>query len=133
MKINISGVFPPTQKQKSAGIHGAASVEIVSDESYVIARLSGITVRESKTGNKFLSMPSFKVAGKDGGDDRWLKHFNIFPLGEDADYNNSQKESMSKLANEVLRLLDEKMSGNSNNKSEQVSAGAPQKDAEPWG
>jgi hypothetical protein len=138
MKINISGVFPPTQKQKAVGIHGAASVELVSDESFVVARLSGITVRESKAGNKFLSMPSFKITGKDGGDDKWLKHFNLFPLGEDADYNNSQKESLSKLTQEILRLLEEKKSSyndtrNNNPQDKQVSTSSPQKEAEPWG
>lgn len=129
MKLNISGVFTPSQKQKSVGIHGSASVEIVSDEGAVVARLSGITVRESKTGNKFLSMPSFKVSGKEG--DKWLKHFNLFPLGEDADYNNSQKEGMAKFTNEVLRLLDEKSSGN--NEPDQPAKTTSTSQAEPWG
>ena len=129
MKVNISGVFTPSPKQKAAGIYGAASVEVISDEGFVIARLSGVTVRESKTGNKFLSMPSFKVSGKDG--DRWLKHYNLFPLGEDADYNNSQKESMAKFTNEILRLLEEKSSGNT--EQEPAAATKNSTDAEPWG
>jgi len=128
MKVNISGVFTPSPKQTAAGIHGAASVEVVSDEGFVIARLSGITVRESKAGSKFLSMPSFKISGKDG--DKWLKHFNLFPLGEDADYNNAQKESMSKFTNEILRLLEEKSSGNNQPAPTKTATTA---DAEPWG
>mgnify|MGYP003147717278 CR=1 FL=1 len=128
MKINISGVFTPSPKQIAAGIYGAASVEVVSDDGFVIARLSGITVRESKTGSKFLSMPSFKISGKDG--DKWLKHFNLFPLAEDADYNNAQKESMSKFTNEILRLLEEKSSGNNQPVPTKTITTA---DAEPWG
>jgi len=128
MKVNISGVYAPSPKQKAAGIHGAASVEVVSDDGYIITRLSGITVRESKTGNKFLSMPSFKISGKDG--DKWLKHFNLFPLSDDNDYNNAQKESMAKFTNEILRLLEEKISDNDQQEPTKATTTA---DAEPWG
>lgn len=132
MKINIVGVNAPTEKQRSVGIHGSVNLELAGTDGSVIARLNGITVRQSKSGNKFMSPPAFKITGKDGAD-KWLQHFNLFPLSGDEGTNAVQKENLNKLTQEVLRMLD----GN-NNGQQQASSPAPvaqntaSSDAEPW-
>jgi len=133
MNINIAGVYTPSPKQLNVGIHGSVNLEIVSDEGFALARLNGITVRKSKAGSQFLSMPSFKVTGKEG--DKWLKHFALFPFGDDSDYNNKQKENLAKLTHEVLRLISQKTDSLNNSSKastadQQVSTSS---EAEPWG
>lgn len=137
MKINIAGVHSPSEKQRNVGIHGSVNLELVSPDGTVIARLNGITVRESKAGNKFMSPPAFKITGKDGND-KWLQHYNLFPLGSDDATNVIQRESLNQLTQEVLRMLE---GGGSNHNSESSASPAPapraaaspsSNDAEPW-
>ena len=136
MKINIAGVHAPTEKQRNVGIHGSVNLELSSPDGTVIARLNGITVRESKSGNKFMSPPAFKITGKDGND-KWLQHYNLFPLGADDATNTTQRESLNQLTQEVLRMLD----GAGDNSSQSSPKSAPvtqgsvnpsNNDSEPW-
>jgi hypothetical protein len=132
MNIKITGVFSPSQKQTAAGIHGSVNLELVSTEGVTVTRLNGITVRQSKSGNKFLSPPAFRITGKDG-EDRWLQHYNLFPLGDNDEVNASQKDSLKKLTEEILRMLATK--DNSNRAEEKAPAAVsskPSNDSEPW-
>jgi hypothetical protein len=135
MKINIAGVHAPTEKQRNVGIHGSVNLELSSPDGTVIARLNGITVRESKAGNKFMSPPAFKIVGKDGSD-KWLQHYNLFPLGNDESNNIVQKDSLNKLTQEVLRMLDGAGSKNSQSSAQStpVTQGSvnPANETEPW-
>ena len=135
MKINIAGVHAPTEKQRNVGIHGSVNLELSSPDGTVIARLNGITVRESKAGNKFMSPPAFKITGKDGND-KWLQHYNLFPLGNDESNNTAQRDSLNKLTQEVLRMLDGAGGNNSQNSAQSTpvtqSSVNPTNDSEPW-
>jgi hypothetical protein len=134
MKINIAGVHAPTEKQRNVGIHGSVNLELASPDGTVIARLNGITVRESKAGNKFMSPPAFKITGKDGND-KWLQHYNLFPLGNDESDNTTQRDNLNKLTQEVLRMLNDAGNGQSSPQSAPVTQGSvnpSSNDSEPW-
>lgn len=105
MKINILDVIPPSEKQLKAGMLGTVNLAIAADSGELLARLNGFTVRANKSdGSKFLSEPSFKVG--EGDTAKYLKHFSLFPLSGDAAIDRVQKEKMSALTQEVLRILD---------------------------
>jgi len=112
-KISIHSVTTPSDAQKNSGILGTVQLDIIDpNDNRVFFSLPGIMVRKSKKGDRFLSPPSKKVG--DGKEARYFNYFNVFPLkrtSRESDpsitqYNEEQKANMSKLTQEVLRILD---------------------------
>lgn len=109
-KFKIHSVTPPSNEQVKVGILGTVEIHIVdAKDERVFIRLPQIMVRQAKaSGDRFLSTPSKKVGEK------YYNYFDIFPLrrgknpndNTHAEYNEGQKGNMSKLTQEVLRILD---------------------------
>lgn len=132
MEFKILDVFTPSEKQKSAGIHGTVNFEIVNDGATLV-RLSGATLRQSKDGNFFLSEPSFSIG--QGSDQKWLKHYQIYP-GTGDESNQAQRSSRDSLTEEVVRILQQGGTRRQNNggSAPQQSSPAPTASApnDPW-
>ena len=143
MNVHITDVFTPSEAQLKNNIHGNINLEMISADGTVTARLSGITLRKTKTdGSFFLSMPSYEV--KKGEEKKYWNHFTVFPLkvgDENKEYNNKQKDRMRLLTEEIVRLV--KNGGTKRGvpatapvAASRTPASAPaptNKGAEPWG
>jgi len=132
MEYKIIDVIPPSEKQENAGIHGTVNLEIVSD-GVVLTRMSGVSVRKSKKGDRFLSEPSYPVG--EGEQRKWYKHFHLFP-GPGGEEGQQQRDSRDALTAEVIRVLDNggtrrKRNGDENNSSQPAPARQPAAN-DPW-
>jgi hypothetical protein len=135
MEIKIIDVMTPSQAQAKNNILGSVTLEITADDNTPIVRLTGITVKKSKDGNRFLSMPSFKVGQADK--ERWLNHYSIFPgKADDSELSQKQRKRMDKLTQDVLRVLD---SGGTKQRTEtypkqnnSTASASSSKKTEPW-
>ena len=126
MEIKILDVFTPSEKQKASGIEGTVNLGLEHDNVLII-RANGITIRKAKSGNMFLSEPSYSVG--DGDDKKWWKHFMLYP-GPRGEEGETQRNAKDALTSEVLRVLE---SGGTKRKESPVtttSNAAPARD--PW-
>ena len=133
MNINICDVFPPSDRQLSAGIHGTVNLEVIGDNGHAIVRLNGISIRKnSKDGSRFFAEPSYKVE-KDGTTKYW-SHFKVYPgKKDDQSYNESQRAQSDALITEVLRVLDDGGTrADKGTTAPKTVASTTSKDSEPW-
>jgi hypothetical protein len=104
MQIKISHVYTPSEKQNSAGILGTVNLAIHDEGNNPVVYLNGLTVRRSKSGDRFLSAPSYSIG--EGEAKKWRTHFSLFPFTKASEDNSAQKNRMDSLTKEVLRVLD---------------------------
>ncbi len=139
MNVKILEVIPPSEKQTQSNIHGTVNLMIEADNGTPVVRLSGITVRKDKSGNSFLSMPSYKV-GTDK-DAKYYNHFQLFPLiNDNEEASSSQKDRLNALTQEVVRIVANGGTKRTNNtptaKTAPVAASIPAKpisnNKSPW-
>lgn len=129
MDIKVTDVMMPSEAQKNSNIHGSVSIEILADDGSTVVRLSGISVRKTKDGTRFLAMPSFPV-GK-GDQAKYLNHYSIFPgKGDDSDLSKKQRARMDKLTADVMRILD--AGGTKRKETAPKPAAATGTKKEPW-
>lgn len=137
MDVKIIDVFTPSEAQTKKNIFGNVNLEIVSADGTLVARLTGIALRKTKSQDYFLSMPSYEFT-KDG-EKQYRKHFDIFPFkaGEDnKDFNNKQKERTKALTDEVVRIVSKGGTKRQNQQGAPTptsSAPAAKPSREPWG
>ena len=137
MNVNIVNVFAPSEAQKKSNIFGNVNIEIVANDGTLIVRLSGITLRKTKSQDYFLSMPSYDYT-KDG-EKQYRKHFDLFPLksgDENKSFNDEQKKRAKALTDEVIRLANnggtQKPSNNPSKAASVKPVSAPASKPEPW-
>lgn len=130
MNVKILEVIPPSDKQTQSNIHGTVNLMIEADNGTPVVRLSGITVRKDKSGNSFLSMPSYKVG--DNKEAKYYNHFQLFPLiNDNEEASSNQKDRLNALTQEVVRLVASGGTKRTSNtppaKTAPVTASAPAK------
>jgi hypothetical protein len=126
MEIKILDVLTPSDKQKNSGILGTINLGIVND-GVMITKLHGLTVRKSKSGNYFLSEPSYPVG--EGDNKNWYKHFTLYP-GPAGPEGQSQRDSKDALTKEVIRILEN--GGTKRKEATGAVASTAPKAADPW-
>ena len=118
MNISINRVFPGTQNQKNVGIFATVVLDVQDDNGVTITQLNEIILRKSREGAYFLAAPS-KEAGKDPQTNitRYRNYFKIFPLSDNEDMNNAQKDRMRELTSQVVSVMEREESSSSSQQS----------------
>jgi hypothetical protein len=100
--IKITGVYPGTEKQVQANIHGTVNLSIEDDKGNVIVYLNGLMVRKTGSGDFFLAPPSKEAGKNEDGSRRFINYYKLFPGKEDVQTNRSaalMKDVMNELNN----------------------------------